>query len=227
MYICDHCDHFGRSLAKAQISASRWCLFLGEHCKFHEINGKVSADPVLCIHSFEMLRKSVKIQHCFERTDHHGLVVSKDLVFWAHVCRRRWSHWTSKCSRWLFQTEYIYIYIETDHYWFHPFLPSGMITISTYCEHHKEAIAHVLGADCDMVCRRDAEEGGTGALAYILTLGILANFSSRTSAEFDEFWVRCFTPGILDLPIFGKQSSEYALALIMSWAKIVFSIFFL
>ena len=110
----------------------------------------------------------------------------------------------------------IYIYIETDHYWFHPFLPSGMITISTYCEHHKEAIAHVLGADCDMVCRRDAEEGGTGALAYILTLGILANFSSRTSAEFDEFWVRCFTPGILDLPIFGKQSSEYALALIMS-----------
>ena len=59
-----------------------------------------------------------------------------------------------------------------------------MITISTYCEHHKEAIAHILGADCDMACRsRDAEEGGTGALAYILTLGILA--SSKNPAEFD------------------------------------------
>ena len=61
-----------------------------------------------------------------------------------------------------------------------------MITISTYCEHHKEAIAHILGADCDMACRsRDAEEGGTGALAYILTLGILA--SSKNPAEFDFF----------------------------------------
>eukprot|EP00438_Fugacium_kawagutii_P018279 Skav222990 [mRNA] locus=scaffold1827:227767:229841:- [translate_table: standard] len=48
-----------------------------------------------------------------------------------------------------------------------------MITISTYCEHHKEAICHVLGADCRV----------SGALAYILTLGVAEHFRRRGLAS--------------------------------------------
>lgn len=64
----------------------------------------------------------------------------------------------------------------------------GMITISTYCEHHKEAISHVLGADCEQSCRQSradgAEEGrASGSLAYILTLGIAENFRRRGLAK--------------------------------------------
>eukprot|EP00435_Cladocopium_sp_Y103_P018929 s1674_g4.t1 len=64
----------------------------------------------------------------------------------------------------------------------------GMITVSTYCEHHKEAISHVLGTDCEQSCRGlradGAEEGrASGALAYILTLGIAENFRRRGLAR--------------------------------------------
>ncbi|CAE7749517.1 MCC1 [Symbiodinium sp. CCMP2592] len=68
----------------------------------------------------------------------------------------------------------------------------GMITMSTYCEHHGEAISHVLGADCEAVCRRkrrrdfgSEEEHGpsTGALAYILTLGVAEAFRRRGLAK--------------------------------------------
>ncbi|OLP85254.1 Histone acetyltransferase MCC1 [Symbiodinium microadriaticum] len=68
----------------------------------------------------------------------------------------------------------------------------GMITMSTYCEHHGEAISHVLGADCEAICRRkrhrdfgSEEEHGprTGALAYILTLGVAEAFRRRGLAK--------------------------------------------
>eukprot|EP00933_Yihiella_yeosuensis_P039413 TRINITY_DN33415_c0_g1_i1.p1 TRINITY_DN33415_c0_g1~~TRINITY_DN33415_c0_g1_i1.p1 ORF type:complete len:325 (+),score=73.35 TRINITY_DN33415_c0_g1_i1:105-1079(+) len=63
----------------------------------------------------------------------------------------------------------------------------GMITLSTYCQHHLEDIKHVLGADCEAICRRhgvDAEEGqASGSIAYILTLGVAEGFRRRGLAK--------------------------------------------
>lgn len=67
----------------------------------------------------------------------------------------------------------------------------GMITMSTYCEHHCEDIGHILGGDCSSICRnnnaprrsitepRGNHGGGSGSLAYILTLGVADGFRRR------------------------------------------------
>mmetsp|Transcript_68445 Transcript_68445/g.110317 ORF Transcript_68445/g.110317 Transcript_68445/m.110317 type:complete len:338 (+) Transcript_68445:62-1075(+) len=74
----------------------------------------------------------------------------------------------------------------------------GMITMSTFCEHHGEDIKHILGGECEDLCKRkrssgpvsDAEEGqavqstgNTGQLAYILTLGVCDAFRRRGLAK--------------------------------------------
>ncbi|CAK9067203.1 N-alpha-acetyltransferase 60 (Histone acetyltransferase type B protein 4) (HAT4) (N-acetyltransferase 15) (N-alpha-acetyltransferase F) (NatF) [Durusdinium trenchii] len=58
----------------------------------------------------------------------------------------------------------------------------GMITISTGCEHHWDAIGHVLGVECETACQ-SAEETKHGVLAYILTLGVAEHFRRRGLAQ--------------------------------------------
>lgn len=75
----------------------------------------------------------------------------------------------------------------------------GIITMSTFCEHHSEDIVHILGADCATLCRQQQQQSATaspirsvdeeledgtigshsGRLAYILTLGVAEGFRRR------------------------------------------------
>jgi len=70
----------------------------------------------------------------------------------------------------------------------------GIITVSTSCEHHAEDITTVLGADCSTICQKkcgntplmvaDRENGcARGALAYILTLGVVEGFRRKGLAR--------------------------------------------
>lgn len=82
----------------------------------------------------------------------------------------------------------------------------GMITMSTNCEHHKEDIMHVMGADCATLCQPSCsstccgngdtlprtsadvqcDSGGgppKGSLAYILTLGVVDGYRRRGLAR--------------------------------------------
>lgn len=66
----------------------------------------------------------------------------------------------------------------------------GIITVSTKCEHHGEDIENVLGGPCSALCpstegervlqRRDRHGG---AVAYILTLGVIDGFRRRGLAK--------------------------------------------
>lgn len=74
----------------------------------------------------------------------------------------------------------------------------GIITMSTSCDHHRDDIANVLGADCSTACHsagcnvwtplaapsgQCACGGGVGSLAYILTLGVADGFRRRGLAR--------------------------------------------
>lgn len=61
----------------------------------------------------------------------------------------------------------------------------GMVTMSTGCEFHSEDIPHVLGADCNSLCRMPpgSSDIPCGRLAYILTLGVADGFRRRGLAR--------------------------------------------
>jgi len=71
----------------------------------------------------------------------------------------------------------------------------GIVTMSTNCEHHADDIMSVLGSDCATTCRtkhpkdggsmanEGADSGNGGALAYILTLGVVDGFRRRGLAK--------------------------------------------
>mmetsp|Transcript_817 Transcript_817/g.1794 ORF Transcript_817/g.1794 Transcript_817/m.1794 type:complete len:322 (-) Transcript_817:111-1076(-) len=64
----------------------------------------------------------------------------------------------------------------------------GIITMSTYCEHHGEDIQSVLGGDCASMCYNSSHDHQLphlreGALAYILTLGVVDEFRRRGLAQ--------------------------------------------
>mmetsp|Transcript_33741 Transcript_33741/g.96783 ORF Transcript_33741/g.96783 Transcript_33741/m.96783 type:complete len:322 (-) Transcript_33741:113-1078(-) len=61
----------------------------------------------------------------------------------------------------------------------------GLITMSTSCDFHGDDIGHVLGADCDALCRSPPGSIAMpcGRLAYILTLGVTDGFRRRGLAK--------------------------------------------
>lgn len=78
----------------------------------------------------------------------------------------------------------------------------GIVTMSTNCEHHADDIVHILGADCATICGKKSSiskdldnvedplmagerssSGKGGALAYILTLGIVDQYRRRGLAR--------------------------------------------